>query len=134
MKNKLLIPVGILLAVMAFTNPPETEMQSKITNSELVGDLTMARAMKNATPMMLSLKTYYMPEFKLNRVNLLIGSIYNLKYGWHGTINGAGMPVSFKLKNPTDTEHRFTGEATYLGVLGQLIPISRNESINYIPQ
>ncbi|GAB3725376.1 hypothetical protein GCM10027594_06760 [Hymenobacter agri] len=134
MKNKLLIALGILLAVMVFTNPAETEMQSKITNSELVGDLSMARAMKNATPMMLSLKTYYMPEFKLNRVNFLIGSLYNLKYGWHGTINGAGMPLSFPLKNPTDTEHNFTGEATYLGVLGQLIPVSRNESMNYQPQ
>jgi hypothetical protein len=131
MKNKGLIALVILLAVMVFTNPPEAEMQSKITNSELVGDLSMARAMKNATPMMQSLKTYYMPEFKLNRTNLLIGSVYNLKYGWHGTINGAGMPLSFTLKNPTDTEHNFTGEATYLGVLGQLIPISRNESTNY---
>lgn len=131
MKNKLLIALGILLAVMAFTNPPETEMQSKIDNSELVSDLTMARAMKNATPMMLSMKTYYMPEFKLNRTNLLVGSLYNLKYGWHGTINGAGMPLSFALKNPADKEHQFVGEATYLGVLGQLIPISRNESTNY---
>lgn len=134
MKNKLLIAVGILLAVMAFTNPPETEMQSKIANSGLVDDLSMARRMKNATPMMLSMKTYYMPEFKLNRVNLLIGSIYQLNYGWRGTINGAGMPVNFKLKNPTDKEHNFTGEATYLGVLGQLIPISQTESINYVPE
>lgn len=131
MQRKGLLIAGILLAAMAFTNPPEAGMQSKIVNSDLTGDLSMARSMKNATPMMLSLKTYYLPEFKLNRTNLLIGSIYRLNYGWHGTINGAGMPLRFTLKNPADKEHTFTGEATYLGVLGQLIPLGRSETMNY---
>lgn len=131
MKHKGLLAAGILLAGLGFTNPPEAEMQSKIITSDLVGDLSMARSMKNATPIMLSLKTYYLPEFKLNRTNLLIGSIYHLKYGWHGTINGAGMPLRFTLKNPADKEHTFTGDATYLGVLGQLIPLGRTETTNY---